>query len=329
MMLSIIIPTYNAEKYIEKCLNSILDELKENLNVEVILINDGSTDNTKNIYKKYTNKQLKVIENDNHGVSYSRNCGIKCATGKYIMFVDSDDMLEQCWYSKICKYLFSDYDVIYFSKQVKSDVSKKKLFKYIIGDNEKEICLAGPISKLFKTEYLEKNKITFKEDLINGEDMLFNISALIHSSKIKIVNETIYKYRMSGNSATHSFNPKIIESDSKFHNYLSEILNTQKFFLPQEQESTKIFCMTKAIVTISHRISYLKSYNEAKNNFILLKNTFSQNNQYIDSKKLNKKTEKVIIYLFRKKMYLGLYILLRSYHCLNKNKVAGDIFISI
>ena len=86
--LSIIIPAYNAENYIEKCLNSIEDKDS----IEIIVINDGSTDKTMEILNKY--KNIKIINNTNHGVSYSRNSGLKVASGKYIMFVDSDDYLN-------------------------------------------------------------------------------------------------------------------------------------------------------------------------------------------------------------------------------------------
>ena len=85
---SIIIPVYNSEFYIKRCLDSVAN-IK---NAEIIVINDGSTDNTLEILKGY--KNIKIINNENYGVSHSRNCGIKEATGKYIMFVDSDDYLN-------------------------------------------------------------------------------------------------------------------------------------------------------------------------------------------------------------------------------------------
>ena len=84
-ILSIIIPAYNCEKYICQCLESIISYK----NIEIIVINDGSTDNTKELLEKYT--KIKFYNNENYGVSYTRNFGIKEATGKYIMFIDSDD----------------------------------------------------------------------------------------------------------------------------------------------------------------------------------------------------------------------------------------------
>ena len=84
--LSIIIPVYNGEKYIKRCLDSIFTQSFENY--EVIIVNDGSTDNTKNILDELKNDKLKIYNNENHGVSYSRNFGIEHSIGEYIMFVD-------------------------------------------------------------------------------------------------------------------------------------------------------------------------------------------------------------------------------------------------
>ena len=99
--ISIIIPIYNAEKYINKCLDSILKQTKKEL--EIILINDGSTDNTEKIIKTYQDKRIKYFKNDNHGIGYSRNFGINQSTSKYIMFLDSDDYLE----TTACEELFN------------------------------------------------------------------------------------------------------------------------------------------------------------------------------------------------------------------------------
>ena len=120
---SIIIPCYNSKKYIERCLNSILkDKLKEK---EIILINDGSTDNTLEIIEEYSkkNKDIKIINQKNKGQSISRNNGLKEAKGKYIAFVDSDDWVEKDYFYKLYNfaeknnsdYIYCDY---YEDKQV-------------------------------------------------------------------------------------------------------------------------------------------------------------------------------------------------------------------
>ena len=93
-IISIIVPIYNAKEYIKECADSIVNEITEQM--EVIFIDDGSTDNSENIYKDYLNiKGVKIIKQRNHGVSYTRNKGIEEATGKFIMFVDIDDYLKK------------------------------------------------------------------------------------------------------------------------------------------------------------------------------------------------------------------------------------------
>ena len=99
--ISIIVPIFNAEKYINKCIDSLLNQTKKEL--EIILVNDGSTDNTENIIKNYKDKRIKYYKNKNQGIGKSRNFGITKATGKYIMFIDSDDYIED----NACELLFA------------------------------------------------------------------------------------------------------------------------------------------------------------------------------------------------------------------------------
>ena len=109
----IIIPLYNCEAYIEDCINSIIKQIDNK--VEIILIDDGSVDNTFEICKSFlSNSNIKYFKNDNHGVSFSRNFGISKSSGKYIMFVDSDDLWDDSTYENIKKSLDLNYDLICF-----------------------------------------------------------------------------------------------------------------------------------------------------------------------------------------------------------------------
>ena len=99
--ISIIIPIYNAEKYLKKCIDSLVEQTKKEL--EFILINDGSTDDTEKIIKSYKDKRIKYFKNKNQGIGKTRNFGIEKATGKYIMFLDSDDYLEP----DSCEFLYN------------------------------------------------------------------------------------------------------------------------------------------------------------------------------------------------------------------------------
>ncbi len=262
MKLSIIIPVYNAEKYLEKCMKSIFDNIENSF--EVILINDGSKDNSlkiiKELMKKY--KNIELIDNSNNGVSYSRNLGIKKAKGNYIMFVDADDELKKNWFDKINRYMTENYDIVYFSKY-NLDSNKNDLLKYIIGYNKENICIAGPYSKIFRKEFIEKNNILFNDKIINGEDMLFNIEALSKAKKIQSINEPIYLYRRYVGQTTKKFDIRIFDSDVLFHEKITNLLNDYDI-LEDDKEKIKKFCLQGAIIMLYERISYIEKYSDAK-----------------------------------------------------------------
>lgn len=228
MKLSIIIPVYNCEKYIEKCLESVYVNSDE---VEYYIINDGSKDNTlgiiKDTVKKVDFKNFHLINNTNHGVSFSRNIGINKSSGDYIMFVDADDYLVNNWYKKIEEYLDGKNDYVVFSDRYKgSTCNKDDLIKACIGEGKEEIrhCrIMLPSSKIIRRKIIEENNILFDESIINGEDMLFNMDVIKYSNNIRIIDFGIYYYRINLMSSTNNYNEKIIESDIQFH----KILNTK------------------------------------------------------------------------------------------------------
>lgn len=206
--ISIIVPIYNAEKYIAKCVDSLVNQTKKEL--EFILINDGSTDNTEEIIKTYKDKRIKYYKNKNQGIGKTRNFGISKSTGKYIMFLDSDDYLSknacQKMYEKILEsnsdLVVCDFYKVYdFGKteEVKlssfSETSLKGRPSII-----NEINLA-PWNKIYKRELITKNKIKFIENL-KYEDAPFVIEALSKAKKITKINESLNYYVIHGNSET-------------------------------------------------------------------------------------------------------------------------------
>ena len=129
ILLSIIIPVYNVDKYLNECLDSIL--VQNNKDIEIILIDDGSTDNSAKICQKYEQlySNIKYIQNKNHGVSYTRNCGIKHSTGKYILFVDSDDKISVHGLDILREKIKTNQDLyIYSYKQFYKNMDKNYIF---------------------------------------------------------------------------------------------------------------------------------------------------------------------------------------------------------
>ena len=192
--ISIIVPIYNAEKYIAKCVDSLVNQTKKEL--EFILINDGSTDNTEEIIKTYKDKRIKYYKNKNQGIGKTRNFGISKSTGKYIMFLDSDDYLSknacQKMYEKI---LESNSDLVVCDFYKVYDFGKTEEIKL---SSFSETSLKGrpsiineinlaPWNKIYKRELITKNKIKFIENL-KYEDAPFVIEALSKAKKITKIN---------------------------------------------------------------------------------------------------------------------------------------------
>lgn len=287
-LLSIIIPVYNGEKYIENCLASVDTFCDEN--VEILVIDDGSTDNTKNICSRF--KNIKYYKNKNHGVSYSRNYGIKHATGKFLMFVDSDDLLVDNWYENVKTLLLNtDDDIIYLSQHVlDKKINKKDVIESIIGFYKKDIPfnMSSVWSKVYKADYIKKNHIKFPEEIINGEDLIFNIRAIANTNNYSFKNISIYKYRLNYFSVTHNYNSYFFKSNTLFIKCLISELKKIKLSNKLIEEYMN-FCLLHSIEQFVYRISLIT----------------------------DKKIRTGLYVIFNDKIYSD-YI--ESYHYLSKNK---------
>lgn len=205
--ISIIIPAYNAEKYIEKCLDSIISQTKKEL--EIIVVNDGSTDNTESIVKNYKDKRIKYFKNKNQGIGKTRNFGIEKATGKYIMFIDSDDYIEKNECEKLyCKaennnldIVICDFYKVYDSGKIEQ-IHTPNFNDSSLKDNPDIITeYLCPWAKLYNRKMIIDNNIKFVENL-KYEDAPFVIKALCTAKKIGKVDECLNYYLIHGNSET-------------------------------------------------------------------------------------------------------------------------------
>lgn len=203
---SIIIPAYNMENYIEKCLKSILNQINEEQD-EIIVVDDGSIDKTLEICMKYHKKykNIKVIEIENSGPSTARNIGIEEAKGKYMIFIDADDYIENDYISfmleKIQKYslvicgynLINEKNIkkIYYSE--KEEVLDKSQIIYIY---EKKL-LNALWNKIYITKVIKENNIKFNKRYYKGEDLLFILEYIAHiEGKIFVSNKILYNYEL-------------------------------------------------------------------------------------------------------------------------------------
>ena len=239
------------------------------------------------------------------------------------MFVDSDDYID----FDLNKYDLEkfEYDIIYFYKDLVNINAKEDLYDHICG--LKNPIIAGPCCKLIKTDFVKKNKIIFDENIINGEDMLFNIKCINKTKDFKIINKSVYRYRQVVGTATKTFNSKIIESDYDFHNLLREYLDESN--LSNDNKNKIIsYSILNGIITLIDRISYIDTYKDFKKKLVFL-----NKKPYIELKKINILTtpinnkKRILLILLKMKFYKCVYLLFRKKHNRYSNK--NEKFIEI
>ena len=233
-MISFVIPVYNIEKYIKRCVQSIVQSCK--LNFEIIIVDDESTDHTRAICDEMMkiDDRIHYFWQNKSGVSAARNKGIDLATQKWIMFVDADDVID---ISDESIFFLDEYDLIVCTGKLNSskvfDVENSpEMTDYLSGilKISKEpvlnnLYLNTVWSKAYKAEVLIKNNIRFDAKLINGEDTLFNIKVLQYAKRIYIHNNTIYKWYISANSTTSKYQLNLEKTDKQFLQLLFDYFN--------------------------------------------------------------------------------------------------------
>lgn len=205
MKYSVIIPVYNSEKTIKRCIKSITSQ--ERTDVEIIIVNDGSTDMSENFCKNLQNEHNNIvyIHKENGGVSSARNSGLSIAKGKYVMFVDSDDYVDSNCFEILDNYTKSDADYyqFVFSIEANGTVKKEKAWpeRHVNTESEKEAFIIESVvtrsinsclTKLYKREVIEKKGLRFCEELSVGEDLTFVFAFLLSADKIERIDRNIY-----------------------------------------------------------------------------------------------------------------------------------------
>lgn len=215
-LLSIIVPIYNSEKYLETCLNSIVSQMWENY--ELILINDGSTDNSGLICDNFSNiyDNITVIHKKNEGVSIARNLGLEIAKGKYIVFCDADDIIDKEIYNVLISTMNNnnvDFCACKYTQSIEefnNKSNKNILLELIIADGMFEKILEDTNTggflwnKVFLREIIQANpKIRFDEDIFIQEDELFVLKYLCRCRLMYYIDNVYYYYRENLAGALH------------------------------------------------------------------------------------------------------------------------------
>lgn len=230
MLLSLILPVYNVEAYLGKCLDSCIDQNLSTSDYEIILVIDGSTDHSIDVAKSFQAKHenIKILFQENQGQSTARNNGLKHATGEYIWFIDSDDYIPQNILSEILTQLKSnELDILYFDWREISENGKEippfaphlhsrdssvmqgtSFMEKVLNNYLYTCCFA------YSRTFLTKNNLFFTDGMYY-EDTDFSLRCLPKAKRVKLYNKICYNYLQHGGSTVHSTNFKKLQGMAK------------------------------------------------------------------------------------------------------------------
>ncbi len=324
--ISIIIPVYNGEKYIRRCLDSVINQTYND--IQIIVINDGSIDNTENILKTYSD--IVLINKENEGVSKARNTGLSLATGDYVYFCDADDYLEKNAFEVLVKE-YGENDLLRFGHYVVNGDQKKektndddvlagvnlnfdneKILEYLISNKTE-----GHLwNYLFKLSVIKENNILFDEELFYQEDVMFLLRYCLNIKNIKIISNPFYNYYVNENSVTKNIKSSIRNLSSICilrHKYLHLLKDNGMSDLSNLLEQR----------FLNLQLSYMLDYRKklTKKEYVeVLKKISDGNQQYYNEvlKEPISKKWKIFINLLKKQriylfnLYISLYLMLKK-----------------
>lgn len=252
-LISIIVPVYNVEDYVERCLNSIVRQTYQN--IEVLIVDDGSTDSSGERCEQLAEKdtRVKVFHTENRGLVAARKLGLKHALGQYIGFVDGDDYIDICMYEKLLEQLIEDdsdyiHSVYIEETENQSFVRKNTLLKnvsfsndkekinflekYVLNDLNREKISPSIWSKLFKSEFIKRCYEFVPNEQQYGEDVICLMISILEASRISFTNEAYYHYIVRSGSMSHEDCQKHLFNEVHLlHNLLKCILEYKQMQL--------------------------------------------------------------------------------------------------
>lgn len=226
-LVSIIVPVYNAAKYLNRCIDSVQSQTYPNF--ELLLINDGSTDSSLDICNKYAknNDSIKVLSIENSGPSVARNVGIEKSSGSFIYFLDSDDYIESTMIEKMvssfehnnCDLVVCGHTAVYPDHSIGRTLTDRQYdfneFIKSFGNYYAKNIIQYVWNKLFSAKIIKNNNLCFSPDTRRGEDALFVIDYLNYCYKITTISEKLYYYVNNMESLTLNYNPHLLEDQQR------------------------------------------------------------------------------------------------------------------
>lgn len=256
-LLSVIIPVYNVEKYLDECVKSIVNQVYKNL--EIVLVDDGSTDNSGAICDAWRNKDLriKVVHKANAGLGFARNSGLEVAEGDFVAFVDSDDFIDKEMYKDLMSIAITDKSDIVYSGGFDKYLTDGNY--NVVRDIQERISVDGEDLKLFAQAFVSpSNKFAgrtlimsacraiysmkvipcfLSERVVASEDLPFNVEAVLNSRRISYTPKVYYKYRYNDASVTRTFR------FDKYYKYKELRITVNNIFKSRNLNYSADYCM--------------------------------------------------------------------------------------
>lgn len=301
-LISIIVPIYNIEKYLPECIESIIHQTYDNY--ELILVDDGSTDNSASICDDYkNNNKIVVLHKPNGGLVSARKAGCEIARGDYITCVDGDDWIDEKYVEIITEEIIKNQpDIVCFEYKkltntkstyvrnmfsgvfVREDI-EKKIFPMLIQTQDAKYFNVSIWSKAYKSKLYKNIQIGVNDEIRIGEDAAVLIPAIYYSSKISFVNSNIYNYRINESSMTHKAKPFAYDGPILLSKHIENNIDTSDYDF-REQINRKIVhdlfsVMISIIRSNKSYINFLKEASDILDNQVyskIIKNAHFSNN---------------------------------------------------
>lgn len=324
-MISVIIPVYNTENYLHRCIDSVLNSACDDF--EIILVNDGSTDNSPAICEEYARRdgRIRVIHQENCGVSSARNKGLDHCRGEWIVFVDSDDFISRDFLGLIAQKSNPDQDLLLFdfakckNDQVSADYPVRTLTWK--GDEMQQLIrrilvpqpfyangtadFRSPCARAYKKSILDRYSIRFAPGLTVGEDLLFNMEYQLRARSCTYRSIPVYFYDIHAGSATHGFRSGLLPNHARLQQLLKKRLEQCRMFPLLKKEYASYCLENLTYVLIWEVFSPLNPGSYRSKCRMCAK--MQHNPIYKEAMKSNRKTgilpRKILVFFFRLHCY--------------------------
>lgn len=264
-LVSIIMPAFNAEKYIEECVDSIIAQSYADW--ELIIVDDGSTDSTPQLTDRFsgTDPRIRVVHRENGGVSKARNAGLDIAKGEYVVFIDADDIVPTDSL-KARMNLADNTDMVVAGYELFSEDRVIERMPACVRDTwnnhdtVRNIVVPGEIgyqgytvNKLFRKDIIDDNNIRFEEGIAFNEDRLFCVMYAVHCNVVRLTGEPVYRYRITNTNATSTISKM---TDRDIDRFMSEFLAFDLVLETLKEKYTD--CFYFGAIDAQHRAIELK-----------------------------------------------------------------------